>query len=205
MTKNKILLFIFLLVSLVFNSVTSYAQEVIVTSNGIPDYSEFKGWLGNSHEMIYASSPDRGLIYLLGNWKQITDAVPDAKLEVYYGFAVFDAMYATNPGRMAWKKKILEMMQQPGITYYGRVGHEELAKAYNRAGLWVYPTNFQEINCISAQKAQALGAIPVVTNFAALKETVKNGFKVDVDITTKEGQQEPRQGLLAVFIIWRRQ
>ena len=50
--------------------------------------------------------------------------------------------------------------------------------------------DFEEISCITAMKAQKLGAIPVVTNYAALKETVKNGLKIDLDITTDEGQGE---------------
>lgn len=165
-------------------------SKIIVTGNGIQDFSEFKEWKGDYHRMIYSSSPDRGLVYLLTNWKKIIEAVPDAKLDVYYGFAIFDQMFATNPGRMKWKQTMMDLMEQPGITYHGRVGHDELAKAFNQSGLWLYPTNFQEISCISAMKAQALGAIPIVTNFAALKETVKNGIKVDRDIVTEEGQEE---------------
>ena len=81
-------------------------------------------------------------------------------------------------------------MNQPGIVYHGRVGHDALHYQLSKSGIWAYPTDFQEISCISAMKAQACGSIPVVTNYAALQETVRNGLRVDVDITSPEGQEE---------------
>lgn len=142
------------------------------------------------NSIVYGSSPDRGLIYLLNNWEKIKKEVPDLTLDVYYGFQVFDVIHKNNPERMAWKKKIMDLMNQDGITYHGRVGHSELHDAYAKADVWVYPTDFSEISAITGMKTQALGAIPFVTDFAALSETVKFGSRVDVDITTKEGQEE---------------
>lgn len=159
-----------------------------LSSNGIIPLTPNQERKKNS--LIYASSPDRGLVYLLNNWEKIKKEIPDLTLDIYYGFAVFDAIHRNNPERMAWKKKILELMDQDGITHHGRVGHSELHDAYARADVWVYPTDFSEISCISGQKAQALGAIPFVTDFAALSETVKFGARVDVDIKTKDGQEE---------------
>jgi len=49
------------------------------------------------------------------------------------------------------------------------------------ANIFAYPTAFYEIDCISACKAQATGALPVVTDFAALDETVKFGDKIKTD------------------------
>jgi glycosyltransferase involved in cell wall biosynthesis len=140
--------------------------------------------------MIYSSSPDRGLIYLLNHWPTIRAKCPDAELHVFYGFDVFDAIHRNNPERMQWKADLLQLMKQPGIVYHGRVGHKALEAELAQSGIWAYPTHFDEISCITAMKAQAYGAIPVVTNRAALQETVRNGIKVDVDITEEEGQQE---------------
>lgn len=166
------------------------AKKVFLSGNGIKKLEVDPKIVRNNKRMIYSSSPDRGLIYLLKMWPEIIKAVPEALLDVYYGFDVFDAIHKGNPGRMKWKRMIIDMMKQPGITYHGRVGHDELETAMMSAGIWAYPTDFTEISCITGMKAQALGAIPVVTNYAALKETVKNGIKVDMDITTEEGQKE---------------
>ncbi len=163
-------------------------EKFFLTRNGIPDLG-IKNWTGDPHRMCYVSSPDRGLIYLLKNWERIRTEVPDATLHVYYGFEMYDFIHRNNPAKLAFKQKILDLMKQEGITFHGRLGHKELVEEMNKCGVWAYPTDFTEISCISAMKAQAVGAVPVVTNFAALKETVKNGIKVDVDIQDKEGQK----------------
>jgi hypothetical protein len=54
-------------------------------------------------------------------------------------------------------------------------------------------------------KAQKNGAIPVVTDYAALSETVKNGLKIDVDIATEEGQKEYFDALIDLLIDEKRQ
>lgn len=174
-------------------------RKTFLTANGIVPMEIDKTIVRDPKRMIYSSSPDRGLVYLLKMWPDIIKEVPEAKLDVYYGFDIFDVLHAGNPGSAKWKAHVLDMMKQPGITYHGRVGHEELQKAMMGAGIWAYPTDFTEISCITAMKTQALGAIPVVTNFAALKETVKNGLKIDMDITTEEGQKEYKEQLIRLI------
>lgn len=164
-------------------------DKFLLTRNGIPDLG-ITTWKGDPHRICYVSSPDRGLIYLLKNWKIVKESVPSAELHVYYGFEMYDFIHRNNPAKREFKARIMELMKQEGITFHGRVGHKELAQEMNKCGIWAYPTDFTEISCISGMKAQAVGAVPVVTNFAALKETVKNGIKVDVDIQEKEGQKK---------------
>ena len=62
-----------------------------------------KKWNGNPKRVVYASSPDRGLVYLLKNWEKVTKEVPDAELNVFYGFETFDALNRNNPERMKFK------------------------------------------------------------------------------------------------------
>lgn len=164
-------------------------EKFFLTGNGVPDELKFK-WKGNPHRLIYMSSPDRGLIYLLNNWETVRKEVPDAELHVFYGFNVYDMIHKNNPARMQWKEHVMNLMKQPGIVYHGRVGHNALHYEISKSGIWAYPTDFSEIFATNGALAQALGAIPVVTDYAALTETVKNGVRVDVDITDKEGQKE---------------
>jgi len=172
-------------------------NKVFVTANGITPLS--MEWKGNPHRMIYASSFDRGVVYLLRNWPIIRKEVPDAELHLFYGWELYDKIHRGNPERAEWKNKVVQMMQQDGIVYHGRVGHRALHHEFAKSGIWAYPTDFTEISCITAMKAQALGAIPVVTNMAALEETVRNGVKVDVDIETEEGQEEYIGALIALL------
>ena len=131
---------------------------------------------------LYCSSYDRGLENLLNIWGDVKKEVPDAQLHIFYGWQLFSHFYRGNPERMAWMRKMEGLMKQSGITHHGRVGQPEIERWYKKCGIWAYPSHFYEINCISAIKAQLWGATPVATNFAALKETVKFGKKIEGEI-----------------------
>lgn len=45
-------------------------------------------------------------------------------------------------------------------------------------------------NCITAMKAQAMGAMPIVNNFAALKETVQFGWRPELDLEKVPDQKK---------------
>ncbi|HAR37131.1 MAG TPA: hypothetical protein DCS09_00280 [Porphyromonadaceae bacterium] len=174
-------------------------EKLLVTANGILPVTINKKWERDPYKLIYTSSYDRGLVYLLHQWANIKKEVPEARLEVFYGWNLYDIVHANNPARKRWKTQMQELMKQDGVTDHGRIGHTELNKEFATSGIWVYPCSFEEISCISAMKAQALGAVPVVTNYAALKETVQYGVKVPVDITTPEGQEAYKKELISLL------
>lgn len=153
----------------------------------------------NPHWVIYTSSYDRGLEHLLKIWPEVVKQVPDAQLHIFYGWDLFDKFYHDNPSSMQWKQRMLEMMKVAGITEHGRISQEELKDWYRQCGIWAYPTHFGEISCISAMKAQALGAIPVVVNYAALETTVKYGKKISGDIYDKETLDSYRRNLISTL------
>jgi len=150
-------------------------------------------------KLFYGSSYDRGLIHLLKMWPDIKEAVPEATLSVCYGWNLFDIAFNPNPERMAWKDKMVELMKQDGITEYGRIGKKELAEIRNSCGVWVYPTDFDEINCITALESQSAGLVPVVINKAALKETVGSGIKIEGDIYMRETYEEYKNALISLM------
>ena len=87
-------------------------------------------------------------------------------------------------------------MAELGVYHGGRLTHADIQKEYKKSGLCTYPTDVYEINCISAIKAQAFGAVPVVMNYAALKETVQHGIKIEGDIWDKETKQTYTNALI---------
>lgn len=143
----------------------------------------------NPKRIVYGSSYDRGLEHLLKMWPAIRKEVPDAELRIFYGWELFDVAWRDNPERMAWKEKMQKLMDQEGITHLGRISHEAVKEEFEQAGVWAYPTHFGEISCITAMKAQAYGAIPVVVDYAALHETVQFGYKIEGDIYDEETQE----------------
>ena len=129
-------------------------------------------------------------------WPDVKKAVPDAELHIFYGWDLFVRFYQNNPASMAWKKKMDKLMEQEGITHHGRVPQAEMRGWIEKCGIWAYPTHFGEISCISAMKAQAWGAMPVVINYAALQTTVKWGIKVEGDIYDPEVQENFKKALI---------
>ena len=162
-------------------------EKVYITRNGIDpeqfDYESQPKMLkrytpeNDPNKYIYASSPDRGLEYIINNWDKIKEINPEAELHIFYGFTeVFDYLTVNDPNRRKFKEDMLQKIDKAkDVHYHGRVGHQELADWFMKCGYWFYPTDFPEISCITAMKAQAAGCWPICSDFAALKETVKYG------------------------------
>lgn len=153
-------------------------EKFVIVPNGI-NVADFEGEVKKDPMlMVNTSSPDRSLSALIRLFKRVKEQVPEAKCEWAYGWDVYDVVHANNPKAMEWKAEIVKGMEEAGIVNLGRLSHKDVAEMYKRARIFAYPTEFYEIDCISARKAQAGGAIPVVTDFAALNETVQYGVKV---------------------------
>lgn len=122
------------------------------------------------HKLIYASSYDRGLEHMLRwGWPIIKKEIPQATLDIYYGWNLFDAVHKNNPERKKWKAEMLELMSQKGVKEHGRVGHEELLKEKAKSIIHYYATDFEEIDCISVRESALVGCVPVTTDYAALE------------------------------------
>lgn len=153
----------------------------------------------NLTRCIYTSSYDRGLEHLLKMWPDIKKEVPKATLDIYYGWTLFVQFYKDNPASMQWKENMDKLMTQDGVKDHGRIPQDQLRKEYENSAVLAYSTHFGEINCISAIKAQAYGAIPVVINYAALRETVQFGVKINGDIYDKETKEVFKKELIWVL------
>lgn len=138
----------------------------------------------------YFSAYYRGLECLLTMWPKIRERVPTATLDVYYGWESWVGLQGKDDFYDRMEQKFEELKTQ-GLTVHGRVSHEELARAMRNIQVWAYPTEFTEIHCITALKAQEAGCYPVVTNVGALEETVQSGIKLKTKrIYSDEYQQE---------------
>lgn len=141
------------------------------------------------YRIAYGSDYDRGLSILLWQWPRIRAAVPQATLHVFYGWEVFDLKLEMlrrigSPileGRLRLREQVIAGLSQEGVVHLGRIGHQEVADEMLAAEVWGYPCVFPETSCITAMKAQAGGAIPVVFPTAALRETVRFGARTIAD------------------------
>jgi glycosyltransferase involved in cell wall biosynthesis len=145
-------------------------DKQLVSGNGIVP-EEFGSVAGDrqSHRMVYMSAYNRGLKILLDNWNKIRTAVPDATLDVYYGWQSYDAINGSNPERMKWKDDLVKQIDEAkGVTDHGRVSHRQIIEELQTADLLAYPSIFPEVYCITYVKALAAGCLPVSSDYAQL-------------------------------------
>lgn len=135
--------------------------------------------------MMYASSPDRGLVHLLQMFPRIRELEPKANLHIFYGFNNIEKMIDQKTPIDSLGTTInylMELMKYPGITWHGRIGQLDLYKEWLKSGIWAYPTRFSETSCIVSMEAQALGAIPVTNPWWALKDNIMYGSRISGDV-----------------------
>lgn len=160
-------------------------DKIFLSTNGITpeDFEkEDNKHERHPHKVIYMSSHSRGLQTLYEIWPEVKKAVPDATLDVYYGWNSYDSVNRGNPERMAWKQQMQNWVKElDDVTDNGKISQYKIVKEIFKSGVWAYPCPFPEISCITAMKAQAGGANPVSSDFAALNETVQFGTKVHME------------------------
>lgn len=149
-------------------------EKVFISSNGInaEDFIALENVPRETHRCIYASSYNRGLETLLKLWPDVRKEVPDATLHVYYGWNTYDAFVKSNFLKdNGFKKKIVDLINQPGVFDHGRIGHKELLVEYAKSEILAYPCDYAgEINCIALTKAIATGCIAVTNEHPIMKE-----------------------------------
>jgi glycosyltransferase involved in cell wall biosynthesis len=163
-------------------------DRLLLTRNGL-DLTRFgQAVQRNPQKLIYSSSPDRGLDVLLRLFPKIKEQCPDASLDIFFGGAGFERAARVDPALQTLKGNVSRLLDQPGVTYHGRVDQQRLAREMLGSALWVYPTCFSETSCITAMEAQAAGAVPVIRPLAALTETVRFGVLIEGDVHAPETQ-----------------
>jgi glycosyltransferase involved in cell wall biosynthesis/tetratricopeptide (TPR) repeat protein len=176
-------------------------EKVFVIGNGV-DLERFNGKVQRDPKrVIYSSSPDRGLdVILEGIWPKVVEAVPDAELHVYYGWNNFDKFAPIYPQLQEFKQKTMNLlMNSKNVVQHGRVSQKELAKAFQKSAIWLYPTYFTETFCITAIEAQLGGAVPITNNLAGLSETVKSGIILSQDVRNPEVQQDYASAVITLL------
>lgn len=162
-------------------------SKIAIIPNGL-DIATIKncGEKKNPFLIINTSSPDRSLNVLPEIFKRIKAKEPRARMQWAYGWEIFDNAHGGDQKKMEWAEKVRAEMAAAGIENLGRLPQHEVAKLYKRAGVFLYPSAFYEIDCISLKKAQAGGATPITTDFAAIGENNRTGVKIPCGVTTQD-------------------
>jgi glycosyltransferase involved in cell wall biosynthesis len=137
----------------------------------------------NPYLILNTSSPDRHLETTLDIFEKLIETSDKPwKLAWYYGWDNFVSWNEDNKELMDYyykNKKRFDIHVENGRAEGGvMIPQEDVAKKYKEAKIFLYGTQFYEIHCISAVKAQAGGCYPITSNFAALDESVQYGIKI---------------------------
>lgn len=171
-----------------------------VMSEKTPDKSKwevvFNGCYPDSYDrsvpkvdgrVIYVSSPDRGLHWLLQIWPKILKAVPFAELKIFYGVHDWVRDLADNPhphrdiqtlsSRARYVREALKRLNNHRINVVGAVSRERVKKEFQEAQVLAYPCDtiaYTEGFSVTLMEACASGTIPVTTDVDALGEIYGN-------------------------------
>ena len=144
------------------------SKITIITNGADAVYFEYASLPKEPYKIIYASNYIRGLErMLLWGWPIIKKEVPEAHLDIYYGWHTLDE---SKPKNREWKAKMIELIQQPGVSEHGRIGVDKLIEEKATSAIHYYGCTFQEIDCISVRESAMVGCVPVTTDYAALSE-----------------------------------
>lgn len=136
--------------------------------NMYKNYEEFIATKLKTPQLIYSSTPFRGLEHLLKIYPSIYQACNSkSTLEVYSSMQV----YGLSPEQDEFKHLYTLAKDMGGVNYHGSVPQSQLAEAFRLANIFSYPNVFAETSCISVMEAIAAGLHVVTTNLGALPET----------------------------------
>ena len=140
--------------------------------------------------VVYCSSPDRGLHWLLSVWPDIRKAVPEAHLRVFYHWS-HDGLLGIREGdispqgvpyhqnivevaqRARYIKRAMAALKPLGVEHVGSVSRERMAREWSEASVLAYPCDpvaFSEGFSVSILEAHASYTVPVITDADCLGE-----------------------------------
>lgn len=120
--------------------------------------------------LIYCSRPERGLDNLVapgGIMEQLLTKAPHIQLKV----CGYEHPVEALEGFYGFLRERID--QLPNCEHIGALTKSELYEFMaTQADAWCYPTQFEEVSCITAMEAMAAGLSIITTNIGALPETI---------------------------------
>lgn len=119
-------------------------------------------------KFLYSSRPERGLVHLVRE-----GGIMEKLLAIDPRFHLYVCNYENNVPQMADLYNYLyqRIAQLPNCTMVGHLPKRELADVMRECDALVYPTEFEEVSCITAMEAMAAGLPFISSKHAALPET----------------------------------
>jgi UDP-glucose:(glucosyl)LPS alpha-1,2-glucosyltransferase len=145
-------------------------SESIVIKNAIHPIEIEKKQFDGTINLIYHTTPHRGLEILIPTFEELANKHKDIHLDVYSSFSIYgweerDQQYTTLFDRCK---------AHPQITYHGAVPNQQVREALKKSHIYAYPSIWPETSCLSVIEAMSAMNLVVCPNYAALPETCAN-------------------------------
>jgi glycosyltransferase involved in cell wall biosynthesis len=143
--------------------------------------------------VVWTSSCDRGLHWLLSQWPKIKEAVPEATLKIFYHFSYGDILniepnsttdhpHVIEMGqRLRYIKEAIVRLKPLGVDQIGSTSRVDMAKEMNEASVFAFSADtvaFTEGFSVSTMESHASFTVPVITDVDCLGSIYGNSGSV---------------------------
>ena len=144
-----------------------YSDKDIVIENGIEPIEPNPNRSNDKINLIYTSTPQRGLNILVPVFELIQQHHEDIHLHVFSSFNIY--------GWPQMDEKFQELFQRckdnPGITYHGFQPYDKVREQLANSHIFAYPSIWEETSCRALIEAMSAGLLCVHPNYGALSDT----------------------------------
>lgn len=163
-----------------------------------PDWYEDKRIPGR---VIWTSSCDRGLHWLLSQWPQIKKAVPEATLKIFYHFSYGNILnvephdttnhpHVVEMGqRLRYIKEAIKRLAPLGVEQIGSVSRKDMANEISEASVFGFSADtvaFTEGFSVSTMENHAGFTVPVMTDVDCLGSIYKDSGAIIIKSPIKD-------------------
>jgi len=120
--------------------------------------------------LIYYSTPHRGLNILLPVFERIAQEHDNVELNIFSSFG----LYGWEQRDEQYKHLFERAKAHPKINYSGAVSNEIIREQLKQSHILAYPNIWPETACLVLMEAMSAGLINIHPNYAALPETAAN-------------------------------
>ena len=142
-------------------------SKSLVIKNAIKKI-EFKQKTKDKINLIYHTTPWRGLVHLIKIFKNLN--LKNVELNVCSSTKIYGKKFDTVNAK-SYEKMFEECKVTKNINYLGFVENKKIIELLKEMHIYSYPSIWPETSCISAIESMAAGCEIVTTNLGALYET----------------------------------
>ena len=119
-------------------------------------------------ELVYLSTPHRGLGLLVHVFQKLTEKYGDGiHLHVYSSLK----LYGRDEQDKQFEPLYDIIRNDPNMTYYGSVSNDEIRESLKTKHIFAYPSIYRETGCLCLMEAMSAGLLCVHPSLGALPET----------------------------------